>query len=43
MKYLSGTDLASYVKERQSRQIPGLDATPTLLIIRDSNLSLIHI
>lgn len=37
MKYLSGTDLASYVKERQSRQIPGLDATPTLLIIRDSN------
>lgn len=36
MKYLSGTDLAGFVKERQSRQISSLTTPPTLLIIRDS-------
>ena len=37
MKILDGRELASFIKERQARQVRSLNKKPTLLIIRDSD------
>ena len=37
MKSLNGSELASFIKERQAHQVAALNHKPTLLIIRDSD------
>ena len=37
MKILNGRELASFIKERQARQVANLPKSPKLLIIRDSD------
>ena len=37
MKILNGKDLASFIKERQARQVANIEQKPHLLIIRDSD------
>ncbi len=37
MKLLEGTELADYIKERQSKQVRSLPKAPTLAIIRDND------
>ncbi len=37
MKILNGSELAGFIKERQSREVRGLKQPPKLLIIRDSD------
>lgn len=37
MKILNGKDLASFIKERQARQVANIEQKPQLLIIRDSD------
>lgn len=37
MKILNGKDLASFIKERQARQVASMEKKPQLLIIRDSD------
>ena len=37
MKILNGKDLASFIKERQARQVASMKKKPQLLIIRDSD------
>ena len=37
MKILNGKELASFVKERQAREVRAMQKKPTLLILRDSD------
>lgn len=37
MKILNGAELAGFIKERQAREVSGMEHKPTLLIVRDSD------